>query len=87
MKKCAVFVMVKDEGYFLPKWLGYYKQFFKPEDIYVLDHQSSDGSTQNLDVNVIHVTNDVAVDHTWIVNTIQDQQRKLFWWEHLQHLL
>lgn len=77
MKKCAVFVMVKDEGYFLPKWLGYYKQFFKPEDIYVLDHQSSDGSTQNLDVNVIHVTNDIAVDHTWIVNTIQDQQRKL----------
>lgn len=77
MKDCAVFVMVKDEGYFLPKWLEYYKQFFKPEDIYILDHQSSDGSTDNLDVNVIKVTNDVAVDHTWIVNTIQKQQRKL----------
>lgn len=77
MKDCAVFVMVKDEGYFLPKWLEYYKQFFKPEDIYILDHQSSDGSTDNLDVNVIKVTNDVAVDHTWIVNTIQEQQRKL----------
>jgi len=74
---CAVFVMVKDESYFLPKWLAYYKQFFKPEDIYVLDHQSTDGSTDNLDVNVIKVTNDVAVDHTWIVKTIQDQQRKL----------
>lgn len=70
-------MMVKDEGYFLPKWLEYYKQFFKPEDIYILDHQSSDGSTDNLDVNVIKVTNDVAVDHTWIVNTIQEQQRKL----------
>lgn len=69
--------MVKDEGYFLPKWLGYYKQFFKPEDIYVLDHQSSDGSIDGLDVNVIKVTNDVAVDHAWIVNTIQEQQRKL----------
>lgn len=77
MKDCAVFVMVKDEGYFLPKWLEYYKQFFKPEDIYVLDHQSSDGSTNNLDVNVIQVTNEVAVDHTWIVNTIQEQQRRL----------
>ena len=73
----AVFVMAKDEGYFLPKWIAYYKQFFKPEDIYVLDHQSSDRSTQNLDVNVIHVTNDLAVDHTWIVNTVQEQQRKL----------
>jgi hypothetical protein len=77
MKKCAVFVMVKDESYFLPKWLSYYKQFFKPEDIYVLDHQSLDGATDNLDVNVIKVTNDVAVDHAWIVNTIQEQQRKL----------
>lgn len=77
MKDCAVFVMVKDESYFLPKWIAYYKQFFKPEDIYILDHQSSDGSTQNLDVNVVQVTNDVAVDHTWIVNTIQDFQQEL----------
>jgi hypothetical protein len=69
--------MVKDEGYFLPKWIAYYKQFFHPQDIYILDHQSSDGSTKNLDVNVTPVINEVAVDHTWIVNTIQDFQKKL----------
>jgi hypothetical protein len=77
MRDCAVFVMVKDEGYFLPKWIAYYKQFFAPQDIYILDHQSSDGSTRNLDVNVTPVVNEVAVDHAWIVNTIQDFQKKL----------
>ena len=74
---CAVFVIVKDENYFLPKWISYYKQFFKPEDIYVLDHQSTDGSTDNLDVNVVKVTNDVAVDHQWLKNTVESFQKKL----------
>lgn len=73
----AVFVIAKDENYFLPKWVNYYKQYFHPRDIYVLDHQSTDGSTDNLDVNIVRVTNDVAVDHAWLLNTVQDFQKKL----------
>lgn len=73
----AVFVIAKDENYFLPKWVSYYKQYFHPRDIYVLDHQSTDGSTDNLDVNVVKVTNDVALDHAWLTNTVQDFQKKL----------
>jgi hypothetical protein len=41
----AVLTMVRNEAVFLPIWLRYYRQFFSPEDMYVVDHQSEDGST------------------------------------------
>lgn len=37
----AVLTAARNEPLFLPIWLRYYSQFFAPEDIYVLDHQSS----------------------------------------------
>jgi hypothetical protein len=76
-KKCAVFTMVKNENYFLPIWLKHYKKFFSNEDIFILDHQSNDGSTENLDVNVIPVINELAFDHQWLVNVVQDFQKHL----------
>lgn len=76
-KKCAVFTIVKNESYFLPIWIKHYKKYFNTEDIFVLDHQSTDGSTSNLDVNVIPVINELAFDHQWLVETIQNQQVKL----------
>ena len=42
----AVLTMVRNESVFLPIWLEYYRQFFQAEDTYVLDHQSTDGSTE-----------------------------------------
>ncbi|KOX23949.1 hypothetical protein ADK67_19415 [Saccharothrix sp. NRRL B-16348] len=41
----AVMTMVYNENVLLPIWLRYYSRFFAPEDIYVLDHGSTDGST------------------------------------------
>jgi glycosyl transferase family 2 len=41
----AIFTMVYNESVFLPLWLKYYSQFFAPEDTYILDHGSTDGST------------------------------------------
>lgn len=76
-KKCAIFTIVKDEKFFLPIWLRYYKQYFSNSDIYILNHQSSDGSTDDLDVNVVDIYNDVAFDHLWLVYTVQNFQRKL----------
>jgi len=76
-KKCAVFTIVKNEDYFLPIWLKHYKKYFNKEDIYVLDHQSNDGSTDDLDVNKEVVINELAFDHKWLVDTVQDYQRKL----------
>jgi len=76
-RKCAVFTIVKNENYYLPIWLKHYKKYFNNEDIYVLDHQSTDGSTQNLDVNVIPLVNELAFDHQWLVNVISDFQHHL----------
>jgi hypothetical protein len=76
-KKCAVFTMVKNENYFLPIWLKHYKRYFDNSDIYILDHQSNDGSTEELDVNVELVINELAFDHQWLVNTVQNFQVKL----------
>jgi hypothetical protein len=47
----AIFTQVRDEKIFLPKWIKYYtRQLESPphrigDDIFVLDHESSDGST------------------------------------------
>lgn len=41
----AVITIVRNEQVFLPIWLRYYSQFFHAQDLYVLDHQSTDGST------------------------------------------
>lgn len=76
-KKCAVFTIVKDEKFFLPIWLKHYKKFFNNEDIYILDHESTDGSTKNLDVNVQLITNDVTFDHVWLLSVVKYFQRDL----------
>ena len=76
-KKCAVFTIVKNENYFLPIWIKHYKRYFNSSDIYVLDHQTNDGSTSNLDVNVVSVVNELAFDHQWLVDTVQSFQKEL----------
>lgn len=76
-RRCAVFTIVKNENYFLPIWLKHYKKYFDNSDIYVLDHQTTDGSTDNLDVNVEKVINELAFDHAWLVQVIQDKQKEL----------
>jgi hypothetical protein len=78
MKKlAAVFTIVKDETVFLPIWVKYYSKYFPMEDIYVLDHQSIDGSTLNLPCNVQTVKNNEAFDSSWITDTVKAFQVKL----------
>jgi hypothetical protein len=72
----AIITMVHNEPVFLPIWLGYYSRFFAPPDIYVLDNQTSDGSTEREGFNRIPVTHD-SVDHTWMVRTIEQLQHEL----------
>lgn len=76
-KKCAVFTIVKNEDYFLSKWIKHFRKYFHTEDIYVLDHQSDDRSTQDLDVNVVTVINDLAFDHQWLLDTVESFQSEL----------
>ncbi|MFE9749861.1 RICIN domain-containing protein [Saccharothrix saharensis] len=54
----AVMTMVYNEEVLLPIWLGYYSRFFAPEDIYVLDHGTTDGSTDRPGFNRVPVHHD-----------------------------
>lgn len=69
--------MSRDESKNLSVWLRYYKKHFAPEDIYVLDHGSSDGSTLGLDVAVIPIHNETYNDNQWIVDTAKQMQAQL----------
>jgi len=76
--RCAVFTIVKDEAVMLPVWLRYYRRYFHDADVFVLDHDSQDGSTVGLPVNVSPVHNVHAFDHAWLVGTVKEFQRFLF---------
>ena len=76
-RRRAVITMVYNEAVFLPIWLRYYSRFFAPEDIYVLDNETDDGST---DIGGL-VTERVErgrVDHRWMKETIERKQHLLF---------
>jgi hypothetical protein len=75
-KRCAVQTMVHNEPAFLPIWLRYYSRFFGPEDIYVLDNDSTDGSTAGGGFVRVPVTHD-RVDHAWMVRTLEAHQHGL----------
>lgn len=75
-RRRAVITMVHNELVFLPIWLGYYSRAFAPGDIYVLDNDTTDGSTAGEGFVRIPVSQD-RVDHTWMVRTIETLQHEL----------
>jgi hypothetical protein len=72
----AVVTIVHNEPVFLPIWLRYYSRWFAPDDIYVLDNGTSDGSTDGGGFVRIPAEHD-TVDHTWMVRRIEELQREL----------
>ena len=75
-KKSAVFTICRNESVFLPLWIDYYRGYFKDKDIYVLDHQSTDKSTDDMPNRVI-VENDLTEDNNWLIEVTCDFQKKL----------
>jgi Glycosyl transferase family 2 len=75
-KRRAVITIVHNEPVFLPIWLRFYSRFFGSEDIYVLDNESTDGSTDRDGFVRIPVERD-SVDHTWMVRTLEGLQHEL----------
>lgn len=70
--------MAKNDNVFLPIWLKYYSRFFKKNDTYVLDHESNDGSTDNID----HLCNKEIVHYPflsdgWKRDTVMIRQQEL----------
>jgi hypothetical protein len=72
----AIITIVHNEAVFFPIWLHYYSRFFDPDDIYVFDNETTDGSTDRDGFVRIPVEHD-TVDHTWMVRTIQELQHEL----------
>ena len=75
----AAFTIVHNEQMMLPLWLRYYRRYFEPADLYVLDHSSTDGSTAGLEQScrVVSVHHDAWFDHHWLRSTVQAFQRFL----------
>jgi hypothetical protein len=73
----ALLTIVKNEAVFFPIWLRYYSQFFDAQDIYVLDHESTDGSTEGSGFNRELVHYHYVEDATWITRTVAERQREL----------
>jgi hypothetical protein len=72
----AIITIVHNEAVLFPIWLRYYSQFFDPDDIYVLDNETSDGSTSGGGFVCIPVQQK-QVDHLWMLRKIQDLQHEL----------
>jgi hypothetical protein len=75
-KRRAALTIVHNEPVFFPLWLDYYSQFFDSEDIYVLDHETTDRSMARDGYVRIPVSHE-TVDHTWMVRTIEEHQHEL----------
>ena len=76
----AVFTVLRNEKRFLPYWIRYYEKYFKPDDMYIIDNDSSDGCTNGLaskGFNVIHAHREAFYDHRWLVELVRETTRVL----------
>ncbi len=75
----AAFTIVHDEPVMLPLWLRYYRRYFGADDLYVLAHDTRDGSTDGIgaDCHVVPVHRQAAFDHRWLRSVVEDFQRFL----------
>jgi hypothetical protein len=75
----AAFTMVQNEPVMLPVWLDHYGRYFNPDDLYVLDHDSTDGSTSGLEgrCRVVPVHRRASFEHRWMREVVESFQRFL----------
>lgn len=75
-RRRVAFTIVHNEAVMLPLWLDYYGRYFDADDLYVLDHDSTDGSTAGLAgrCNVVPVHREAAFDHHWLKSTVEQFQ-------------
>ncbi len=74
-RKAAVFTIIQDEPYFLPKWVAHYRTLFPARDMYILNH--GDGPVTTNEGIVVPVHRTASFDHNWLRDTVQAFQRFL----------
>ncbi len=88
-KKCAIFVMVKNENVFLPIWLKYYSRYIDGADIYVFDHRSTNGSVQkcldDFTFNTVRLDYPFSFDHIWFKYVAVNVQKRLL--DHYEYVI
>lgn len=57
MQTKAIITIVQNGNQFLPIWYRYYSKFFQPQDIYILDFGTTDGSLDGIQANIIPISN------------------------------
>ena len=79
-RHCAVFTLQRDEFFHLPLWLSYYSLHFEPQDIYVIDHESTlpevKAALENV-ANVKMVCNHEIYNSDWYQGVVRFQQLTL----------
>ncbi|AQU87656.1 hypothetical protein B0W47_09425 [Komagataeibacter nataicola] len=60
--RAAIITMVYNENYFLPLWCAYYGRQVGMDNLYVIDHGSTDGSTDALPCNRLRIPRDCFDD-------------------------
>jgi len=65
-KNICFATFARNERIRLPIWLNHYRQFITDDDIYVIDQNTTDGSTSNLTCNVINEPHEGVFDHAWL---------------------
>jgi hypothetical protein len=56
----------RNEKVRLPVWLKHYQQYADNADIYIIDQNTDDGSTDGLPCNIIYEPNELVFDHVWL---------------------
>ena len=72
----AIITIVHNESLLLPIWLAHYGKYFAPRDIYVLDNETTDGSTMRDGFVRIPVSRD-GLDNLWMVDQVSALQHDL----------
>lgn len=72
-RRAAAFTIAQNEPVMLPLWVKYYGRHFAAEDLYVLDHESTDTSVENVAAGcgVIPIHCSASFDHRWLRGTVE----------------
>lgn len=75
--RIAVFTIVHNEKIFFPLWLKHYSQWFGPDDIYVVDHETTDNSLNLSGFQTIKIYNKETFNHSWLLEQVKKIQTEL----------